>query len=328
MLTDQKPMLADETSRKYESTRAMLLAYGRGEAEPRRVVADMCEEREALFPEASASTCAKLFLQLREWLLKAALQLASELETKYKYEGGELTSKREQLFRVIEEVTALRLEAVKLPMIIPAVHSILRQQSMGRLWDIVAGYVDEMFPRDSGDTERLSLDGALKKRFGPALTIMPFCEGGNDKHLLDQMLNMVTEGRPSVRIRPAYDFFQVVFAARCIGKWIQRIQAGGVLEDAVQEHKRRAAELSEVLTAREAAAARDAAPASKIKIGDRVLLTNADHDDHGRYATVLKEFVMKKSGKRKWRVQLEGDEQFMVPADQLHPAPKKARLTC
>ena len=107
-------MLVDETSRRYESTRAMLLAYGRGEAEPRRVVADMCEEREALLPEASASMCAKLFLQLREWLLKAALQLASELETKYKYEGGEVTLKREQLFRVIEEVTALRLEAVKL----------------------------------------------------------------------------------------------------------------------------------------------------------------------------------------------------------------------
>ena len=167
--------------------------------------------------------CAKLFLQLREWLLKAALQLASELETKYKYEGGEVTSKRQQLLRVIEEVTALRLEAVKLQMIIPTVHSILRQQSMGRLWDIVAGYVDEMFPRDLGDTERLSLDGALKKRFGPALTIMPFCEGGNDKHLLDQMLTMVSEGRPAVRIRPAYDFFQVVFA-RCIGKWIQRIK--------------------------------------------------------------------------------------------------------
>ena len=324
-------MLVDETSRRYESTRAMLLAYGRGEAEPRRVVADMCEEREALLPEASASMCAKLFLQLREWLLKAALQLASELETKYKYEGGEVTLKREQLFRVIEEVTALRLEAVKLQMIIPTVHSILRQQSMGRLWDIVAGYVDEMFPRDLGDTERLSLDGALKKRFGPALTIMPFCEGGNDKHLLDQMLTMVSEGRPAVRIRPAYDFFQVVFAARCIGKWIQRIQAEGVLEDAVQEHKKRAAELSEVLTAREAAAARDAAPASKIKIGDRVLLIDAEHEDHGRYATVLKEFVMKKSGKRKWRVQLEGDDesvQFMVPADQLQPAPKKARLIC
>lgn len=321
-------MLVDETSRKYESTRAMLLAYGRGESEPVRDVAALCDERQALFPEASGIMCAKLFLKLREWLLKAALQLASELETKYKYEGGEVTSKRQQLLRVIEEVTALRLETVKLQMIIPTIHSILRQQSMGRLWDLVAVYVDEMFPRDSGDTdERLSLDGALKKRFGPALTIMPFHEGGNDKHLLDQMLNMVTEGKPAVRIRPAYDFFQVVFAARCIGKWIQRIQAEGVLEDAVQEHKKRAAELSEVLTAREAAVRK----VSKIKIGDRVLWTNANHEDHGRYATVLKEFVMKKSGKRKWRVQLEGDDesvQFMVPADQLQPAPKKARLIC
>lgn len=327
-------MLVDETSRKYESTRAMLLAYGRGESEPVRDVAALCDERQALFPEASGIMCAKLFLKLREWLLKAALQLASELETKYKYEGGEVTSKRQQLLRVIEEVTALRLETVKLQMIIPTIHSILRQQSMGRLWDLVAVYVDEMFPRDSGDTdERLSLDGALKKRFGPALTIMPFREGGNDKHLLDQMLNMVTEGKPSVRIRPAYDFFQVVFAARCIGKWIQRIQAEGVLEDAVQEHKRRAAELSEVLTAREAAVRKALAATSKIKIGDRVLLSNEDHEDHGRYATVLKEFVMKKSGKRKWRVRLEGDEGdetacFMVPADQLQPAPKKAHFAC
>ena len=75
------------------------------------------------------------------------------------------------------------------------------------------------------------------------------------------------------------------------------------------------------------------AATSKIKIGDRVLLSNEDHEDHGRYATVLKEFFMKKSGKRKWRVRLEGDEGdetacFMVPDDQLQPAPKKAHFAC
>ena len=69
----------------------------------------------------------------------------------------------------------------------------------------------------------------------------------------------------------------------------------------------------------------EGAAASKIKTGGRVLVVDPDHEDHGCHATALKEFVMRKSGKRKWRIQLEDDTApFMVRADQLQPALKKS----
>lgn len=233
-------------------SRELLLAYGRKEGWAVDEVAAMCVERTESSPMAVGNVRSKLFFKLRDWLVEAVLQLSRELP-----------SRKETLQRVLQEIMAVELHVVKLQMSIATLHGILKQTDMKRLWDIVAAKVDKMYPRNVEEDELWALDQALKERWCPALTILPFSKGGNDMPLLDQMMDTVSDGRPQFHVRPACTFYQLVRAFRCKNKWKKRIEFKGVIEDTIAEHEKRIAELRGVLAERESAALDRALAAKK-----------------------------------------------------------------
>lgn len=286
-MTDQKPMVADETY-----MRKLLLAYGRKVPEAVQEVTVMEFERMLSLDEAPETVRSKLFLQLRDWLVRAGLELAAEIPWN-----------REALQRVIVDVLAVQVHEVKLHNCIGTINAILRQNDMARLWDKVATYVDKAYPRIPEDgCELKTLDAALKERYCSALTILPFSEGGNDEHLLNQMSGVVARGRPFVRIRPAYTFKHVYLAVSYVERLRKRSELRGDLEFAIVDYERRAAELKRTLEER--GKARQGA--TKISKGDRVKVVDANHEFNGEYGTTIRETLDKSLGEgRKWAVQFE-----------------------
>lgn len=286
-MTDQKPMVADETY-----MRKLLLAYGRKVPEAVQEVTVMCNERMLSLDEAPETVRSRLFFKLRDWLVRAGLELAAEIPWNH-----------EALQRVIVDVLAVQVHEVKLHNCIGTINAILRQNDMIRLWDKVATYVDKAYPRIPEDgCELKTLDAALKERYCSALTILPFSEGGNDEHLLNQMSGVVAKGKPLVRIRPAYTFKHVYLAVSYVERLRKRSELREDLLFTIVDIERRTAKLKRALEEREEARQE----ATKISKGDRVKVVDVSHEFNGEYGTTIRETLDKSLGEgRKWAVQFE-----------------------
>jgi hypothetical protein len=116
------------------------------------------------------------------------------------------------------------------------------------------------------------------------------------------MSGVVAEGKPLVRIRPAYTFKHVYLAVSYVERLRKRSEFRGDLESAIVDYERRTAKLKRTLEEREKARGE----ASKIGKGDRVKVVDAGHEFHGEYGTTIRETLdMSLGGGRKWAVQFE-----------------------